>query len=66
MNTANQPTSTSNEGSCNAMSGGGQETTQDRAVMRDPWWDEVGHLVDAFEAELAATPAAKAATQATQ
>ncbi len=57
MNTANQPTSTSSSESCNTMGRG--EGTQDKAVPREPWWEEVGRLVDAFEAELAAAAIAK-------
>ncbi|MDP2367663.1 hypothetical protein [Rhodoferax sp.] len=58
MNTANtNTTATLGEATCNAMSGGGG--TQEEAVPREPWWEEVGRLVDAFEAELVATTAAK-------
>ncbi len=66
MNTANtNTTATIGEATCNAMGGGGQGVAQDRAVTREPWWEEVGRLVDAFEAELAAAPTATSGTQAT-
>ena len=58
MNTANQPTSTSSSESCNTMGGEGQGG-QGADVTRAPWWDEVGRLVDAYEAELAAAAVSK-------
>ena len=54
MNTANQTTSTNGSESCNTMGGGGQGATRGSDVTREPWWVELGHLVDDFEAELAA------------
>lgn len=57
MNTANHATSTSSSESCNTMSGGGQGGARGRDVTRESWWEEVGYLVDAFEAELHATGA---------
>ena len=60
MNAANNTTATTGSESCNTMGGG-----QGVDVTREPWWGEVGRLVDAFEAELAAGAVAKTGTQAT-
>ena len=66
MNTANtNTTATIGEATCNAMGGGVPGEAQSRAVMPEPWWGEVGRLVDAFEAELAAAATATSGTQAT-
>jgi len=62
MNTSNtNTTATIGEESCNAISGGGQGAD----VTREPWWEEVGRLVDAFESELAAVAVVKTGAKTT-
>jgi len=39
--------------------GGEGQGGQGADVTRAPWWDEVGRLVDAYEAELAAAAVSK-------